>query len=214
MNLIFIGMGLCWLAIGLEGWLLTQLLRQNGRLLLRVEAIEEVLEQRADAQAHIPASFHAKRALKESKINRDGLPAGTPAPDFRLPRLDGGELSLSEYWGQKVMLVFSDPHCGPCEALAPELEQAHRQNPEVQVLMVSRGEVSKNRKKVKQYQLSFPIVLQRKWEISRLYAMFATPIGYLIDEQGVMAADVAVGADAILGLLSGAATSKEMVSIP
>jgi len=50
-------------------------------------------------------------------------------------------------------------------------------------------------------------VLQRQWEVSREYAMFATPVGYLIDEQGSIAADVATGVDAILALLSDADTS-------
>jgi hypothetical protein len=47
------------------------------------------------------------------------------------------------------------------------------------------------------------VVLQQRWEISRDYGMFATPIAYLIDEQGVIAANVAVGTDAILVLAIG-----------
>src|SRR5207247_1488630 len=67
------------------------------------------------------------RSLARSKIKRDGLKAGTPAPDFRLPRLDGrGDLSLEEFRGRRVLLVFSSPHCGPCDTLAPELEKFHR----------------------------------------------------------------------------------------
>jgi len=46
------------------------------------------------------------------------------------------------------------------------------------------------------------VALQRQWEISRLYAKFATPIGYLIDPQGRIADTVAAGAAAILALLS------------
>jgi hypothetical protein len=52
--------------------------------------------------------------------------------------------------------------------------------------------------------LTFPVVLQPHWEISRRYAMFATPIAYLIGEAGVIAHDVAVGEDAILKLLHAA----------
>jgi peroxiredoxin len=191
-----------WLLIAFGLRLFTQLVRQNGRLLLRLEAIEDQLEQMADAQSQ-PTARNGHRPLSESKIARDGLPAGTPAPNFRLARLDGGELSLSDYRGRKVLLVFSDPHCGPCDALAPDLEKACCQNSEVQVLMVSRGEVAENRKKVRQHKLTFPIVLQRKWAVSRLYAIFATPVGYLIDEEGVTASEVAIGAEAILFLLSG-----------
>jgi peroxiredoxin len=74
--------------------------------------------------------------------------------------------------------------------------------PWVEVVMISKGEPKENRAKVKEYGLTFPVVLQQQWEISRRYAMFATPIAYLIDEKGVIAHDVAVGNDAILELVS------------
>jgi peroxiredoxin len=144
------------------------------------------------------------RDLADSKLKRDGLPAGTPAPGFRLPQLDGGELSLEEYRGRRVLLVFSDPHCGPCDQLAPQLEQFHRRTAEIEILMVSRGDLEANRAKMAEHGLTFPVVLQKQWEISREYSMFATPIAYLIDEAGIIAADAAVGLEPIRALLSGA----------
>jgi peroxiredoxin len=145
------------------------------------------------------------RAPRRSRITRDGLIAGTPAPSFRLPRLDGGELTLEAYRGQRVLVVFSDPACRPCDALAPELERLHRRARGLHVLLVSRGDPEGNRARVAQHGLTFPIALQRHWEVSRDYGLFATPIAYLIDEQGLIAADVAIGADAILGLAAEAA---------
>jgi peroxiredoxin len=142
------------------------------------------------------------RSLARSKIKRDGLKAGTPAPDFRLPLLDGrGDFALADLRGRRVLLVFSSPTCGPCLALAPELEKFHRDHPEPEVVMVSKGEPKENRAKVKEHGLTFPVLLQQNWEISRRYAMFATPIAYLIDEAGVITQDVAVGTDAILSLM-------------
>ena len=148
------------------------------------------------------ASRFGNRALARSKIKRDGLKAGTPAPDFRLPRLDGrGDLTLSELRGKRVLLVFSSPDCGPCDTLAPELEKFHRRHPEMQLVMISKGEPKNNRAKVKEHGLTFPVVLQQQWEISRRYAMFATPIAYLLDEAGTVEHDVAVGIDAIRELM-------------
>jgi peroxiredoxin len=152
-------------------------------------------------------SRFSNRSLAHSKIKRDGLKAGTPAPDFRLPRLDGGELCLSELRGQRLVLVFSSPHCGPCNTLAPQLEKFHREHPDLKLVMISKGEPNENRAKVKEYGLTFPIVLQQQWEISRRYAMFATPVAYVINEAGIIAADVAVGSEAILDLMS---RSKEL----
>jgi peroxiredoxin len=143
-----------------------------------------------------------KRGIEESKIERNGLAGGTPAPNFTLPLLHGGELSLEEYRGRPVLLVFSDPNCGPCDQLSPQLEQLSRRTPGIQVLMVSRGDVEANRAKAAEHGLTFPVVLQRQWEVSRDYAMFATPVAYLIDEQGVIVSDVAVGVEPILALLS------------
>ena len=140
------------------------------------------------------------RGLKGSRINRDGLPRGTHAPVFRLPRLDSGELTLNDYREQRVLLVFSDPNCGPCNQLVQELERLHRSSSDLQVLVVSRGNPEINQRKVSEHQLTFPVVLQHRWEISREYAIFATPVAYLIDEQGIIVADVAVGGDAIVAL--------------
>jgi methylamine dehydrogenase accessory protein MauD len=152
----------------------------------------------------------ANRGLHTSRLRRDGLKAGTPAPPFRLPRLDGGELSLEEFRGRRLLLVFSDPECGPCAELAPALEQFHRGPAGVPVLMISRRDPEANRRKVAELGLTFPVALQRHWEISLLYGMFATPIAYLIDEQGVLTTDVVVGVQPIQALLATAARPDQV----
>jgi peroxiredoxin len=260
----------CWL-----GW---QLLRQNGRILLRLDELEKRLDElefgepgdelgssggdeKHSAKSEIRnskstidqslltsaatdgddrASRFGNRSLARSKIKRDGLKAGTPAPDFRLPCLDGSERSLQDFLGRRVLLVFSDPHCGPCQVLAPKLEKFYQENchtpvasathpgttgrpltpslspsegervseervrgtPPITVVMISRGDPKENRAKVKEHRLTFPVGLQQRWEVSRLYAMFATPMAYLIDESGVITHDVAVGVEAILNLMA------------
>jgi peroxiredoxin len=162
----------------------------------------------ADAEG-APAKSKAGKdgSLARSKLVRDGLKAGTYAPSFRLPRLDGVELGLDEFRGRRVLLVFSDPNCGPCEAVTPFLERVHRTVKDVQVLMISRLDRETNRKKVAELGLTFPVVLQKRWEVSQKYGMFATPIAYLIDERGIIARDVAVGADAIERLVPEAAVA-------
>jgi thiol-disulfide isomerase/thioredoxin len=101
-----------------------------------------------------------------------------------------------------VLLVFSDPGCEPCQDLTPRLEELHRAHASngLQVIMVGRGDPDANRAKAREFGVSFPVVLQRQWEVSREYAPFATPVGYLIDPAGVIEKDVAIGAEAIVGL--------------
>jgi peroxiredoxin len=170
--------------------------------LLKLATALPLHRNRSDGQANGSAPHGAKDdpSLARSRLNRNGLKAGASAPDFRLPRIDEGELSLTDFRGGRVLLVFSDPDCGPCDELAPRLQEIHLQRPDMQVLVVSRRDLEANRAKAAELGLTFPIVLQRQWEISLMYAKFATPIGYLIDEQGILASDVAVGVEPILAL--------------
>jgi peroxiredoxin len=149
------------------------------------------------------ARSHAKQpdlSLARSRLNRNGLKSGSVAPEFTLPRLDGGELALADLRGGRVLLVFSDPNCGPCDELAPRLQELHVQRPDLQVVVISRRDAAATRAKADALGLTYPIVMQRQWEVSLKYGMFATPIGYLVDEQGILLCDVAVGVAPILAL--------------
>jgi peroxiredoxin len=168
--------------LGAVCWALYAVIRQNGRILLRLEALE------------------AERPLSRSRLKRDGLPAGARAPEFHLPTLDGGRASLADYAGRWLLLVFSDPECAPCMTLLPRLERAARQA-RLDLLVVSRGDADANRRKLAEAGVDVRVALQTQWEISRLYAMFATPIGYLIDPDGQIAAPVAAGVGPVLDLL-------------
>jgi peroxiredoxin len=143
-----------------------------------------------------------ERPLSESRLERTGLKAGTPAPSFSLPDIHGRTTALESFRGRRVLLVFSDPHCGPCDALAPELVRLHAEHRDngLAVVMVGRGDAEENRRKAAEHGFEFPVVLQDHWRLSREYGIFATPVGFLIDEEGVIAHDVSTGADEILAL--------------
>jgi peroxiredoxin len=153
-----------------------------------------------------------ERPLSESRIERHGLKPGTPAPPFELPDVYGGPVSLAEYQGKRVLLVFTDPHCGPCDQLAPHLVRLHRQHRDngLALLMIGRGDPGENRQKAEAHGFEFPVVLQRRWELSKAYGIFATPVAFLISEDGVVTHEVAVGTEAILALAQEWLASKEV----
>jgi peroxiredoxin len=150
-------------------------------------------------------AYKGNRSLVKSRINRSGLSDGTLAPNFNLPSVDGRNVSLQQFLGRRVLLVFSDPSCGPCNSLAPRLERLARRTPDLQIVMISRGDVEVNRARVAQHGLTFPVLLQRRSEVSRRFEMFATPIAYYIDKQGIIRGNIAVGLEQILRLLVAAA---------
>ena len=81
-------------ALGLTIWLLFQMLQQNGRLLVRLEAVEKKLNIDPNAKV-LP-----------------GLPVGDPAPPYPTP---------TESAAPSTLLVFTEAGCGACETLKPEI---------------------------------------------------------------------------------------------
>jgi peroxiredoxin len=146
--------------------------------------------------------LRGRRPLTESRIERAGLKAGTRAPSFSLPDIHGRDVSLEAYRGRQVLLVFSDPRCGPCDQLAPQLVQLHQQHRDngLAVVMVGRGDPEENRQKAEEYSFEFPVALQQRWEVSKKYGIFETPVAFLIGEDGVIATNVATGVDEIVAL--------------
>ena len=143
-----------------------------------------------------------ERPLSESRILRHGLPAGTRAPAFELPEVRGGVVSLDDHLGRSVLLVFSAPDCGPCEALGRDLAalQEDARASDLDLILVGRGEPEANRRKAEEQGIGFPVVVQDRWKLAKEYGIFATPVAFLVGEDGLIARDVAVGHHAIIRL--------------
>src|SRR4051812_9999596 len=92
------------------------------------------------------------RPLSESRIERDGLEAETFGPTPEIHSAFGTKVSLEQYRGRRVLLVFSDPNCGPCDDLAPDLVRLHKEHLEnnLAVVMVGRGDHRENRRKAEE----------------------------------------------------------------
>jgi peroxiredoxin len=189
------------------------LLDEHGRVAKPMSlGADEVLDL-ARAAAGRSLKLTTQRPLSESRIERNGLPAGTPAPPIELPTVAGEIMSLDAFRGSRVLLVLSDPECGPCEALAPHLSSWHRDHAHdgLTIFMVSRGDPDENRKKIEAYGIGFPVVIQPHWRVSTAYGTFAMPSAFLIDEQGVIETGVARGPEEILALANKAIGTKTEV---
>jgi peroxiredoxin len=175
-----------------QGWVLFNLVRQNGRLLLRVEGLEARLGSTGEVRAPAPVPSAA------------GLPVGSAAPAFSLAGLHGETLTLEALRaaGKPVLLFFTDPGCGPCTALLPEVGRWHREHASALTLaVISRGDPKVNRAKVGEHGLS-QVLLQQKTEVSDAYKAYGTPSAVLIGADGKIASPVASGAEQIRALVT------------
>ncbi len=181
------------LAIVGEGWLLLHLLQQNGRLLGRVETLEagssvDGVVPRPAAQPSAPAA---------------GLPVGSVAPSFSLSGLHGETMTLDALRasGKPTLLLFSDPHCGPCNALLPEIGRWQRdETRHLTLALVSRGSVEENRAKGTEHGVT-QILLQEDREVAESYQSHGTPGAVLIGIDGRIQSPVAMGAEQIRQLV-------------
>jgi peroxiredoxin len=191
------------------------LLDEKGRIAKPVAVGARDVPMLAAHAAGQRARLQTERPVSESRIEREGLRAGTLAPPFELPELEGGTASLAEHRGRRVLLVFSDPDCGPCQELLPDLAQIHREHRSegLDTIVVSRGGVEENRRKAQAYGLEFPVALQSGWKLSKKYGIFATPVAFLIDQEGVIERDVARGPSEILALAHAALSVERGVPI-
>jgi peroxiredoxin len=108
-------------------------------------------------------------------------------PDFTLPTLDGGSITLSHLKGKVVLINFWTTWCPPCREEMPSLERLYRHFKYEDFTLLA-VDIMENPETVKRfardYNLSFPILLDKQGEVSAKYAANAIPTTYIIDKQG------------------------------
>jgi peroxiredoxin len=179
-------------ALLIAGWLFLHLLRQHGRLILRLDNLELRL-----ARAGLPPEEDSSQSVA-------GLLIGSPAPTMKLPLLSGGSLTLATLLqrDKPILLFFSDPDCGPCNALLPAIANWEREYANaLTIAVVSRGTIEANRAKAGAYDLAF-VVLQQDRETAETFKAPATPSAVVIQADGTIGSQVAMGAQAINELVA------------
>jgi hypothetical protein len=66
--------------------------------------------------------------------------------------------------------------------------------------IVTTGNPEANRALVEEHRIRCLVLLQQAQEVATRYAALGTPAGYVIDEQGVIASALAIGAARVLAL--------------
>jgi thiol-disulfide isomerase/thioredoxin len=154
-------------------WLAWQLLRAHGRLLRRIDALE--------AGGAVPA-----------------------APGFSLEGLDGRTHTLERLRasGRPVLLLFTDPGCGPCRALMPAVAGWQRALAgSLTVAVVSSGDAAEVRAEAELHGLG-TVLLSPDRAVSHAFGAHGTPAAVLIGPDGRRRGEVAGGRDAIEALVA------------
>ncbi len=123
---------------------------------------------------------------REARYIPSPLVAGR-APDFTLPRFDGGELRLSDLRGNAVFLNFWASWCPPCRAEARTLEAAWQKYRDQDVVFVGvniQDEEPAARAFLEEFGITYPNVVDRGHRVAIDYGIWGIPETFFIDREG------------------------------
>lgn len=171
-----------------------QLLRQHGRLLVRLDTLEDALVTHGIELPREPGPA----------VVREGLEPGEPAPLTNLRSTEGEWVTLESLvsGGRPLLLLFTDPGCGPCQALLPEVAHWQRDlRGALSVAVVSSGGAEGTRTHAEEAGLR-TVLLDPDRGVAKAFEVAGTPSAVLVDGDGRIASTVAPGADAIRALVA------------
>ena len=170
-----------------------QLMRQNGRLVAELEAL----------RGEAPATA------------APGPKPGDLAPAFDLPALGGGHVSLDQLLAPErgLTIVFTDPGCGACDPLLPEVGRLQR-DPTTQapLVVISMGDDDDNRAKAEEHGLE-PVLIQEDFTVARSLGVNGMPGALQLDAEGRIVAAPAMGAERVGILLDDLAAANPILTV-
>ena len=133
-----------------------------------------------------------------------GLPLNSAAPAFALTAYAGGKVTLTQLldYGKPVLLIFTNPNCGPCVTLFAEVkewQQSHHE--QLTIALISFGTIKENFVNVARNGLG-QVLLQQEREVAEKYGANVTPTAVVVSTSGRIASPLAAGADEIRKLLT------------
>lgn len=155
-------------------------------ILFAAVALEPVIE-----------TAHAAPAIGEVDVRSPRV--GEPAADFTATSTGDVAITLSQFRGRPVWLVFSETWCQACRAEDPDIqvafEAARRAGVAVIAVYLSQGE-GEVADYARRAGLTFPVVADPDRTIGDAYHILATPTHVFIDRSGTLRAMSVGGLDA------------------
>ena len=117
------------------------------------------------------------------------LEMGTAAPDFTLPTMDGKQFSLREALARgPVVAAFFKISCPTCQYAFPFLQRLYEAhgNAHIAIVGISQNEEKDTASFIKQYGLTFPVLLDNTntYEVSNAYGLTNVPTIFWIAQDG------------------------------
>lgn len=124
---------------------------------------------------------------------------GKTIPEFALEDLDGRTITNKDFKGERTLAVFWSTDCPHCVRIMSEIKEWDKSKSADDPKMVIFSEGDKEFHK--ELGLELPVLLEKGNKTAIELGMFGTPSAVLIDEQGRIVTETAVGAANIWALI-------------
>ncbi|MET0753342.1 MAG: redoxin domain-containing protein [Pyrinomonadaceae bacterium] len=124
---------------------------------------------------------------------------GESVPEFSLADLHGKQIGAEDFKGRRTLVTFWSTTCPHCSNMMDELKiwEKEKGAGEPDLLVFSDGDAETH----KALQLNAPILLDKNYKTAEKLGMSGTPSAILVDENGKIASETAIGAGNIWALV-------------
>jgi peroxiredoxin len=117
------------------------------------------------------------------------LEPGARAPEFRLPRLGGGETTLGEMTANgPALLVFFKVTCPVCQLTLPFLDRIHSHG-SIPIYGISQNDADGTRAFNREFGVTFPVLLDTEesaFPVSDGFGISSVPTMFLVESDGTV----------------------------
>lgn len=157
-----------------------------------IRALIEKIKEENDSEFFITSNLNSLGAESSPKI-------GENVPEFSLKDINGKEFSSKDFQNRKTLVTFWSMTCPHCQNMLEDLQNWDKTKgaDAPDLLVFSDGEAEAH----KDFKLNAPILLDKDYKTSEKLGMFGTPSAVLVNEDGKIVSETAIGAGNIWALL-------------
>ncbi|MAT96790.1 MAG: cytochrome C biogenesis protein [Anaerolineaceae bacterium] len=129
----------------------------------------------------------------EPSSNSYGAPAlaqqGGTVTDFSIGSLAGGNIALSDFAGEVVIMNFWATWCPPCRAEMPGLNrfyETHRDKGLTLLAINEEESAATVRPFIQSNNFTFPVLLDEQGRVAQQYSTRSFPTTFIIDREGII----------------------------
>jgi thiol-disulfide isomerase/thioredoxin/uncharacterized membrane protein YphA (DoxX/SURF4 family) len=180
------------------------LISRQGRIASQMiygdDAVRALVNHTITTGAGLAAGDEVPAQIPRLTVGSSLFKVGEPAPRFSLADLDGRLIHTEEFLGRDTLMLFWDPGCRFCQAMAADLMEWEDRPPKgaPRLVIIASGDAKAIQAKGREFKSL--VLVDPEFDIGPVFGSNSTPSAILMDSTGQIASSLAIGAGNVLAL--------------